>query len=96
MVPAESLRRPTAKIDPREKRDFKVSVCCYIDIYIYIFFSPFVFKVWSSDSDTTHNPPTDLVMKGKRWFVSGDMTTALINADDEVSLETCFLDKATS
>lgn len=39
--------------------------------------------VWSADSDQTHNPPSDLVMKGKRWFASGDMSTTLVNADEE-------------
>ncbi|GFS18928.1 lamin, partial [Elysia marginata] len=39
--------------------------------------------LWSADSDTVHNPPSDLVMKGKRWFAGGDMKTVLINNDDE-------------
>ncbi|GFO46387.1 lamin [Plakobranchus ocellatus] len=48
--------------------------------------------LWSADSDTVHNPPTDLVMKGKRWFVSGDMVTTLINQDDE-EVATCTMTK---
>jgi len=49
--------------------------------------------VWSSDSDTTHNPPTDLVMKGKRWFVSGDMTTTLLD-EEEKEVATCTMSKS--
>ena len=42
-------------------------------------------QVWSSDTGTTHNPPLDIVMKGKRWFVAEEMKTTLIDNDDEVS-----------
>lgn len=49
--------------------------------------------VWSSDSDTTHNPPTDLVMKGKRWFASGDMSTVLID-DEDKEVATCTMTKS--
>ena len=44
-----------------------------------------VVQVWSSDSGTTHNPPSDIVMKGKRWFVSEEMKTILLDTDEEVS-----------
>lgn len=49
--------------------------------------------VWSSDSDTTHNPPSDLVMKGKRWFVSSEMTTTLIN-DEDKEVATCTMSRS--
>lgn len=39
--------------------------------------------VWSSDTETTHNPPHDLVMKNKSWGVSDNMRTALLNAEGE-------------
>jgi lamin B len=39
--------------------------------------------VWSSDSDTTHNPPTDLVMKGKRFFVADSMKTMIYDSDGQ-------------
>ena len=42
-------------------------------------------QVWSSDSGTTHNPPVDVVMKGKRWFVAEEMKTVLLDSDEEVS-----------
>ncbi|CAL1527291.1 unnamed protein product [Lymnaea stagnalis] len=48
--------------------------------------------LWSADSDQTHNPPSDLVMKGKRWFVSGDMTTSLLDAE-ESEVATCTMSK---
>jgi lamin B len=35
--------------------------------------------VWSSDSETTHSPPTDLVMKGQRWFTADNMTSTLMD-----------------
>jgi len=39
--------------------------------------------VWSSDSGETHNPPSDLVMKGQRWFTGDSMKTELIDAQGE-------------
>ncbi|XP_005094526.1 lamin-B1 [Aplysia californica] len=48
--------------------------------------------VWSADSDQTHNPPSDLVMKGKRWFVSGDMTTTLLD-QDETEVASCSMSR---
>lgn len=43
--------------------------------------------VWSSDSGVTHEPPTNIVMKGQRFFVGDNMTTHLLNPEgDEVAL----------
>ncbi|CAE1321553.1 LMNB [Acanthosepion pharaonis] len=39
--------------------------------------------VWSAESDQTHNPPTDLVMKSQKWFVSDSMKTTLLNTGGE-------------
>jgi len=39
--------------------------------------------VWSSDSGETHNPPSDLVMKGQRWFTGDQMKTEVIDAQGE-------------
>lgn len=39
--------------------------------------------VWSAESDQTHNPPTDLVMKSQKWFVSDSMKTTLLNTSGE-------------
>ncbi|KAL5004817.1 hypothetical protein ScPMuIL_018273 [Solemya velum] len=39
--------------------------------------------VWSANAGKTHSPPSDLVMRGKRWIVSNDMKTALLNSDGE-------------
>lgn len=42
--------------------------------------------VWSAESDQTHNPPTDLVMKSQKWFVADSMKTTLLNpAGDEMA-----------
>jgi len=35
--------------------------------------------VWSSDTETTHSPPDDLVMKGQRWFTADNMSSALLD-----------------
>uniref|UniRef100_A0A0B7AB85 LTD domain-containing protein n=1 Tax=Arion vulgaris TaxID=1028688 RepID=A0A0B7AB85_9EUPU len=48
--------------------------------------------LWSSDSDQIHNPPHDLVMKGKRWFVSSKMITTLLDQDD-VEVASCTMTK---
>lgn len=48
--------------------------------------------LWSADTDTVHNPPSDLVMKGKRWFAGGDMKTVLVNNDDE-EVASCTMTK---
>ncbi|XP_075215988.1 lamin Dm0-like [Lycorma delicatula] len=39
--------------------------------------------VWSADSDQTHEPPTNVVMKGQKWLVGDSMTTTLINPNSE-------------
>ncbi|KAK2172443.1 hypothetical protein NP493_960g01001 [Ridgeia piscesae] len=38
-----------------------------------------IITVWSSESDQTHSPPSDLVMKGQKWFVADNMRTVLLN-----------------
>ncbi|XP_059163455.1 lamin-B2-like [Physella acuta] len=48
--------------------------------------------LWSADSDQTHNPPSDLVMKGKKWFVGGEMTTSLLDSEDR-EVATCTMSK---
>ncbi|BFZ01480.1 hypothetical protein BsWGS_04519 [Bradybaena similaris] len=48
--------------------------------------------LWSSDSDQTHNPPHDLVLRGKRWFVSSEMTTSLLD-QDEAEVASCTMTK---
>ncbi|XP_011342032.1 lamin Dm0 isoform X1 [Ooceraea biroi] len=39
--------------------------------------------VWSADIGATHEPPSNIVMKGQKWFVSDNMTTSLINNEGE-------------
>ncbi|CAH1797736.1 unnamed protein product [Owenia fusiformis] len=42
--------------------------------------------VWSADSDATHSPPTDLVMKGQSWVLGDNMKTSLLNkAEEEIA-----------
>ncbi|KAH9518452.1 hypothetical protein Btru_016841 [Bulinus truncatus] len=48
--------------------------------------------LWSADSDQTHNPPSDLVLKGKRWFVSAEMTTTLFDAEEH-DVANCTMSK---
>lgn len=40
--------------------------------------------VWSADIGATHEPPSNIVMKGQKWFTSDNMTTTLLNNDGEV------------
>nr|KAG5687541.1 hypothetical protein BaRGS_013643 [Batillaria attramentaria] len=49
--------------------------------------------VWSSDAGETHNPPNDIVMKGKRWFVADEMKTVLVDTDEE-EMATCQMSKS--
>ncbi|KAK3097796.1 hypothetical protein FSP39_013246 [Pinctada imbricata] len=40
--------------------------------------------VWSSGSEQTHSPPSDLVMKGSKWLSNKDcMVATLLNSDHE-------------
>ncbi|XP_015608257.1 lamin Dm0 isoform X2 [Cephus cinctus] len=39
--------------------------------------------VWSADIGATHEPPSNLVMKGQKWFVADNMTTTLLNNEGE-------------
>lgn len=39
--------------------------------------------IWSADSGHINEPPSNLVMKGQRWFVADNMTTAIINNNGE-------------
>lgn len=43
-----------------------------------------IITIWSEDAGQEHNPPHNIVMKSKKWFVSDHMTTILINNLDEV------------
>ncbi|XP_066584642.1 lamin Dm0-like isoform X2 [Prorops nasuta] len=40
-------------------------------------------SVWSSDIGASHEPPSNIVMKGQKWFTSDHMTTLLLNNDGE-------------
>lgn len=44
--------------------------------------------IWSSNAGQTHNPPTDLVMKGQQWFTGDDMKTLLLQDDEEMATRT--------
>jgi hypothetical protein len=47
--------------------------------------------VWSADIGATHEPPSNIVMKGQKWFVGDYMTTTLINIEGEVRvISICF------
>uniref|UniRef100_A0A6M2DF88 Putative nuclear envelope protein n=1 Tax=Xenopsylla cheopis TaxID=163159 RepID=A0A6M2DF88_XENCH len=39
--------------------------------------------VWSSDEGQDHEPPTNIVMKGQRWFVGDNINTSLVNNNGE-------------
>ena len=39
--------------------------------------------VWSADIGATHEPPSNIVMKGQKWFIADNMTTTLINNEGE-------------
>ncbi|RWS04274.1 lamin Dm0-like protein [Dinothrombium tinctorium] len=39
--------------------------------------------IWSSDSNVQHNPPTDIVMKDKKWCVGDDVAAKLVNSNGE-------------
>ncbi|XP_054712163.1 lamin Dm0-like [Uloborus diversus] len=39
--------------------------------------------IWSSDAGASHNPPTDLVMRGQKWFTSETMSSVLLNNNGE-------------
>lgn len=39
--------------------------------------------VWSSDIGASHEPPSNIVMKGQKWFTADNMTTLLLNNDGE-------------
>ncbi|CAG9135653.1 unnamed protein product [Plutella xylostella] len=42
-----------------------------------------VATVWSADVGADHEPPHSLVMKGQKWFVADNISTALLNTDGE-------------
>lgn len=42
--------------------------------------------VWSADIGATHEPPSNIVMKGQKWFVADNMTTTLTNIEGEVCI----------
>ncbi|XP_012254254.1 lamin-C-like isoform X2 [Athalia rosae] len=39
--------------------------------------------VWSADIGASHEPPSNLVMKGQKWFTADNMTTTLLNSEGE-------------
>lgn len=49
--------------------------------------------VWSSDAGQTHNPPNDIVMKGKRWFVGDEMKSVLVDPEDQ-EMASCQMSKS--
>ena len=57
-------------------------------IFVFSYSSDFVLylfeQVWSSDSDKTHSPPTDILMKGQTWFAGETMKTTLLDQKGEV------------
>ncbi|XP_052831984.1 lamin-B1 isoform X1 [Octopus bimaculoides] len=70
-----------------------------VDETVFKFHSKAVVKpgvtitVWSADSGQTHNPPSDLVMKSQRWFVSDSMRTTLLNNTGE-EMASCEMSKS--
>lgn len=40
-------------------------------------------SVWSADIGATHEPPSNIVMKGQKWFIGENMTTTLLNNEGE-------------
>ncbi|GAB1600951.1 lamin-B1-like isoform X2 [Argonauta hians] len=70
-----------------------------VDETVFKFHSKAVVKpgatitVWGADSEQTHNPPSDLVMKSQKWFVSDSMKTVLLsNTGDEMA--SCEMSKS--
>jgi len=49
--------------------------------------------VWSSDSEQTHTPPTDFVMKGQSWFSADAMKTVLLDTKGEEQA-TCEMNRS--
>lgn len=41
--------------------------------------------VWSADIGASHEPPSNIVMKGQKWFIADNMTTTLLNNEGEVN-----------
>lgn len=41
-------------------------------------------KVWSADTEKTHSPPADLVMKGQSWHLEDHNTCVLIDQKGDV------------
>ncbi|XP_043280320.1 lamin Dm0-like isoform X2 [Venturia canescens] len=39
--------------------------------------------VWSADIGAHHEPPSNIVMKGQKWFIADNMTTILLNNEGE-------------
>lgn len=39
--------------------------------------------IWSSDAGHNNEPPSNLVMKGQKWFVADNMTTSIVNNNGE-------------
>ncbi|XP_050451452.1 lamin Dm0-like isoform X2 [Cataglyphis hispanica] len=39
--------------------------------------------VWSADIGATHEPPSNIVMKGQKWFIADNMSTILFNNEGE-------------
>ncbi|XP_026463158.1 lamin-C-like isoform X1 [Ctenocephalides felis] len=39
--------------------------------------------VWSSDEGQDHEPPSNIVMKGQKWFVGDNINTSLANSNGE-------------
>lgn len=40
-----------------------------------------IVTIWSSNTDATHSPPNDLVMKNQAWFTADTMTATLTDKD---------------
>lgn len=44
-----------------------------------------VITVWSEDAGHAHDPPHNLVMKSRKWFVGDHTSTSLMNNENEVT-----------
>ena len=59
-------------------------IFCYLIIIIWGGIACVWLKVWSSDAEQTHTPPSNLVMKDQTWPLGDDMKTTLVDAKGEV------------
>lgn len=41
-------------------------------------------QVWSSDTEQTHSPPSDLVMKDQAWSTGDEIKVTIVDSKGEV------------